>query len=166
MTEGIGSLRRLEKKLLWLASWAIHGASRPRGNDHGLKVRDRSIQYRRRFFHLCLSSIDTDRISLASCHPSYGASTLTDRFIRLIPLRDGAQMIGADFTLAGKLAVAGMLDELGVDCIEAGYRCDRRAPVGVQADLVERTPKRKDTRSTMSACKFAYCKLGTSKRQI
>ena len=47
-------------------------------------------------------------------------------------------MIGADFTLADKLAVAGMLDELGVDYIEAGYRCDRRAPVEVQGDLVER----------------------------
>jgi 2-isopropylmalate synthase len=36
-------------------------------------------------------------------------------------LRDGAQMNGVDFTLADKLAVARMLDELGVDYVEAGY---------------------------------------------
>src|SRR3984893_12968117 len=36
-------------------------------------------------------------------------------------LRDGAQTNGVDFTLADKIAVARMLDELGVDYIEAGY---------------------------------------------
>jgi 2-isopropylmalate synthase len=36
-------------------------------------------------------------------------------------LRDGAQTNGLDFTLADKLAIARMLDELGVDYIEAGY---------------------------------------------
>ena len=36
-------------------------------------------------------------------------------------LRDGAQTNGVDFTLADKLAIAAMLDELGVDYIEAGY---------------------------------------------
>jgi 2-isopropylmalate synthase len=36
-------------------------------------------------------------------------------------LRDGAQTNGVDFTLADKLAVARMLDELGVDYVEAGY---------------------------------------------
>jgi 2-isopropylmalate synthase len=36
-------------------------------------------------------------------------------------LRDGAQTNGVDFTLADKLAVAEMLDTLGVDYIEAGY---------------------------------------------
>jgi 2-isopropylmalate synthase len=36
-------------------------------------------------------------------------------------LRDGAQTNGVDFTLAEKLAIAGMLDELGVDYVEAGY---------------------------------------------
>ena len=36
-------------------------------------------------------------------------------------LRDGAQTNGIDFTLADKLAIAGMLDELGVDYVEAGY---------------------------------------------
>jgi 2-isopropylmalate synthase len=36
-------------------------------------------------------------------------------------LRDGAQMHGVDFTLADKLKVAGLLDALGVDYVEAGY---------------------------------------------
>ena len=36
-------------------------------------------------------------------------------------LRDGAQTNGVDFTLADKLAIARMLDELGVDYVEAGY---------------------------------------------
>src|SRR5216683_596439 len=36
-------------------------------------------------------------------------------------LRDGAQMNGVDFTLQDKLAIAGMLDDLGVDYIEGGY---------------------------------------------
>ncbi len=36
-------------------------------------------------------------------------------------LRDGAQTNGVDFTLADKLAIAQMLDELGLDYIEGGY---------------------------------------------
>src|SRR5947207_10318391 len=36
-------------------------------------------------------------------------------------LRDGAQMNGVDFTLADKLAIAAMLDELGIDYVEGGY---------------------------------------------
>jgi 2-isopropylmalate synthase len=36
-------------------------------------------------------------------------------------LRDGAQTNGVDFTLADKLAISGLLDDLGVDYIEAGY---------------------------------------------
>ncbi|MBV1698937.1 MAG: citramalate synthase [Hyphomicrobiales bacterium] len=36
-------------------------------------------------------------------------------------LRDGAQTNGVDFTLADKLAITRMLDELGVDYVEAGY---------------------------------------------
>ncbi len=36
-------------------------------------------------------------------------------------LRDGAQTNGVDFTLADKLAIAGILDELGIDYIEGGY---------------------------------------------
>jgi len=36
-------------------------------------------------------------------------------------LRDGAQTNGVDFTLADKIAIARMLDELGVDYIEGGY---------------------------------------------
>jgi len=36
-------------------------------------------------------------------------------------LRDGAQTNGVDFTLADKLAIAGMLDMLGIDYVEGGY---------------------------------------------
>jgi 2-isopropylmalate synthase len=36
-------------------------------------------------------------------------------------LRDGAQTNGVDFTLSDKLAIARMLDELGIDYIEGGY---------------------------------------------
>jgi len=36
-------------------------------------------------------------------------------------LRDGAQTNGVDFTLADKLTIARLLDELGIDYIEAGY---------------------------------------------
>jgi 2-isopropylmalate synthase len=36
-------------------------------------------------------------------------------------LRDGAQTNGVDFTLADKLAIVRMLDELGIDYIEGGY---------------------------------------------
>jgi 2-isopropylmalate synthase len=36
-------------------------------------------------------------------------------------LRDGAQTNGVDFTLADKLTIARLLDELGVDYIEGGY---------------------------------------------
>jgi 2-isopropylmalate synthase len=36
-------------------------------------------------------------------------------------LRDGAQTNGVDFTLADKLAILRMLDELGIDYIEGGY---------------------------------------------
>src|SRR5690349_4859515 len=36
-------------------------------------------------------------------------------------LRDGAQTNGVDFTLADKIAIASMLDDLGIDYIEGGY---------------------------------------------
>ena len=36
-------------------------------------------------------------------------------------LRDGAQTNGVDFTLHDKLALAGMLDEIGIDYVEGGY---------------------------------------------
>jgi 2-isopropylmalate synthase len=36
-------------------------------------------------------------------------------------LRDGAQTNGVDFTLDDKLAIARLLDELGIDYVEAGY---------------------------------------------
>ena len=36
-------------------------------------------------------------------------------------LRDGAQTNGVDFTLADKIEIARMLDDLGIDYVEAGY---------------------------------------------
>src|SRR5215510_10279015 len=36
-------------------------------------------------------------------------------------LRDGAQTSGVDFTLADKLAIAKLLDDLGLDYVEGGY---------------------------------------------
>src|SRR5262245_19698799 len=36
-------------------------------------------------------------------------------------LRDGAQTNGVDFTLADKLVIVGMLDQLGIDYVEGGY---------------------------------------------
>src|SRR6267142_2499387 len=36
-------------------------------------------------------------------------------------LRDGAQTNGVDFTLGDKLAIAEMLDDLGIDYVEGGY---------------------------------------------
>jgi 2-isopropylmalate synthase len=36
-------------------------------------------------------------------------------------LRDGQQTPGVDFSVAEKIAVAGMLDELGIDYVEGGY---------------------------------------------
>ncbi len=36
-------------------------------------------------------------------------------------LRDGAQTNGVDFTLTDKLAIAAMLDDLGIDYVEGGY---------------------------------------------
>src|SRR4029077_7639555 len=36
-------------------------------------------------------------------------------------LRDGAQTNGVDFTLADKLTIAAMLDDLGIDYVEGGY---------------------------------------------
>jgi 2-isopropylmalate synthase len=36
-------------------------------------------------------------------------------------LRDGAQTNGVDFTLQDKIAIAGMLDDLGIDYVEGGY---------------------------------------------
>ena len=40
---------------------------------------------------------------------------------KVVTLRDGAQTNGVDFTLADKLAIARMLDDLGIDYVEAGY---------------------------------------------
>jgi pyruvate dehydrogenase E1 component len=38
MTDKIDILRKLEKKVLWLASWTIHNANHIRQNDDGLKI--------------------------------------------------------------------------------------------------------------------------------
>src|SRR5271169_7162956 len=38
MADGIETLRELEKKILWLASWTIHHANHLRENTDGLKV--------------------------------------------------------------------------------------------------------------------------------
>ncbi len=38
MTDDLATLRELEKKVLWLASWTIHHANHLRENDDGLKV--------------------------------------------------------------------------------------------------------------------------------
>src|SRR6266545_6332111 len=75
-------------------------------------------------------------------HPSYRRSTDRDRrrgraAAQLLPLvsvmarerlylfdttlRDGAQTNGVDFTLSDKLAIAGMLDDIGIDYVEGGY---------------------------------------------
>src|SRR5215475_11235409 len=52
-----------------------------------------------------------------------GARPMTRERIYLFDttLRDGAQTNGVDFTLADKLAIAGMLDKLGIDYVEGGY---------------------------------------------
>ena len=43
-------------------------------------------------------------------------------------LRDGAQTNGVDFTLTDKLAIAGMLDELGIDYVEGLSGCELDRP--------------------------------------
>jgi 2-isopropylmalate synthase len=49
-------------------------------------------------------------------------SAATDRIeIYDTTLRDGAQQVGLDFTVADKLAVAQRMDELGVDVVEGGW---------------------------------------------
>src|SRR5215472_13984137 len=54
---------------------------------------------------------------------SRGARPMTRERVYLFDttLRDGAQTNGVDFTLADKLAIAGMLDKLGIDYVEGGY---------------------------------------------
>ena len=80
----------------------------------------------------CLMELQRHHIILASSR-----SSSRSRWLRIITcgesdgrerlylfdttLRDGAQTNGVDFTLADKLAIAGMLDELGIDYVEGGY---------------------------------------------
>ena len=58
-------------------------------------------------------------------------------------LRDGAQTNGVDFTLADKLAIAAMLDELGIDYVEGGYPGANPTELGV----VRRGPRARIRRS-------------------
>jgi 2-isopropylmalate synthase len=41
-------------------------------------------------------------------------------------LRNGAQTNGVDFTLADKLAIVAIFDELGIDYVEGGYPAPTR----------------------------------------
>jgi 2-isopropylmalate synthase len=53
---------------------------------------------------------------------SFGQTEMRERlYLFDTTLRDGAQTNGVDFTLSDKLAIAGMLDDLGIDYIEGGY---------------------------------------------
>ena len=62
-------------------------------------------------------------------------------------LRDGAQTNGVDFTLADKLAIAGMLDELGIDYVEGGYP----GANPTDTELFGRKPTNSTPRSPLSA---------------
>ena len=59
-------------------------------------------------------------------------------------LRDGAQTNGVDFTLADKLAIAAMLDELGIDYVEGGYP-------GANPTDTEFFSERRDLRAKLTA---------------
>jgi 2-isopropylmalate synthase len=59
-------------------------------------------------------------------------------------LRDGAQTNGVDFTLHDKLAIAAMLDDIGVDYVEGGYP-------GANPLDTELFSKRRPLRSTLTA---------------
>src|SRR5438034_10750361 len=73
-------------------------------------------------------------------------------------LRDGAQTNGVDFTLNDKLAIARMLDELGIDYIEGGdpgaNPTDTQLftePRGLKASFTAFGMTRRPDRSTSSA---------------
>jgi 2-isopropylmalate synthase len=53
--------------------------------------------------------------------PTAKTSTRERLYLFDTTLRDGAQTNGVDFTLADKVEIARMLDELGVDYVEGGY---------------------------------------------
>src|SRR5260370_591156 len=55
-------------------------------------------------------------------------------------LRDGAQTNGVDFTLADKLAIAKMLDDLGIDYVEGGY--PGANPTDTRRTRITRSPAR------------------------
>ena len=56
-------------------------------------------------------------------------------------LRDGQQMDGVDFTLADKLKVMRLLDELGVDYVEGGYPGANPTDTALFAEKRTMTPK-------------------------
>ena len=55
-------------------------------------------------------------------------------------LRDGAQTNGVDFTLDDKLAIAGMLDGLGIDYVEGGYPGANPTDTGVVLPTTASSP--------------------------
>src|SRR3979411_3106545 len=67
------------------------------------------------------------RWSSRSMSPTSSRAPLTSQMTRErlylfdTTLRDGAQTNGVDFTLNDKLAIAGMLDDIGIDYVEGGY---------------------------------------------
>ena len=61
-------------------------------------------------------------MSTDAAHPVHAGSNNKERVIIFdTTLRDGEQSPGASMTYEEKLEVADMLDELGVDVIEAGF---------------------------------------------
>src|SRR3974390_2921839 len=65
------------------------------------------------------ASRSTPRIS--SCEICTRQMTRERLYLFDTPLRDGTQTNGVDFPLGDKLAIARMLDELGLDYVEGGY---------------------------------------------
>ena len=75
-------------------------------------------------------------MTIESAHPGDKAGADTGRIIMFdTTLRDGEQSPGATMTFEEKLEVADLLDEMGVDVIEAGFPIasdgDFEAGVGV-----------------------------------
>lgn len=56
-------------------------------------------------------------------------------------LRDGQQMDGVDFTLADKLRIMKLLDDLGIDYVEGGYPGANPADTALFAEKRDTTAK-------------------------
>ena len=54
-------------------------------------------------------------------HPFHGAPMAERIYLYDTTLRDGGQTQGVDFTIADKVAIARLLDQLGVDYVEGGW---------------------------------------------